>query len=77
MDSPIPPQHRRHAGSDGHTYDVVLAPIEGPHGVDPTHLALVFTREWDAAVLTVEVPPENHLYWLTGSDLEELLARAT
>ena len=72
----VPPQPRRHLARDGYFYEVALAPIEGRRGVDPSGSALVFTREVDGAVVTIRVPRGTDPGWLTGSELDDLLAQA-
>jgi hypothetical protein len=71
------PQHpRRHLGSDGYFYEVILVAVDGLRGVSPGGWALVFTRERDAAVLTVDVPADTDLRRMNSSALDELLSRA-
>ena len=72
----VPPQPRRHLGRDGYFYEVAVAPIEGRRGVDPSGAALVFTREVDGAVVATRVPPGTDPGWLTGAELDNLLAQA-
>jgi hypothetical protein len=71
----VPPQPRRHLGSNGYVYDVMVVPVDGLRGVSPGWWALAFTRERDAAILTVEVPSDTDLRRMAATELDDLLAR--
>lgn len=72
----LPLHPRRHLAKDGFTYQVYLAPLEGPRGVNPRVKALVFEREGDGAVFTVPAYGHASLLLLTTRELEDFLARA-
>ena len=67
---------RRHISIDGHAYRVRLAPLEGPGGVHLNLRALVFEREDGSWVGSVRVVGDTDSFWLTESELDDLLERA-
>ena len=71
---PEPP--RRHVASDGQIYVVYLSPLEGRTGVEYGARAVVFVREGDGAVTSARVPFDTDPRWLSGSDLDDLLAKS-